>query len=52
MGLFMSDSCADKVIEQCVALMDEEALQSDSHFLESTFAKRLNEPPQSFPEAL
>ncbi len=43
MGLFMSDSCADKVIEQCVALMDEEALQSDSHFLESTFAKRLNE---------
>ncbi len=42
-GLFMSDSCADKVIEQCAALMDKQALASDSHFLEITFAKRLNE---------
>lgn len=40
-GLFMSDALADKVIEQCTALMDKQALQSDSHFLEITFAKRL-----------
>lgn len=43
LGLFMSDACADKVIEQCVALMDKQALQSDSHFLEVTFANRLDE---------
>ena len=41
-GLFMSDALADKVIEQCGALMDEQALQSDNHFLEITFAKRLD----------
>lgn len=42
-GLFMSDSCADKVIEQCSALMDKQAMQSDSHFLETTFVRRLDE---------
>lgn len=40
-GLFMSDAAADKVIEQCIALMDKQTLESDSHFLEVTFAKRL-----------
>lgn len=40
-GLFMSDASADKVIEQCAALMDKQALESDSHFLEVTFAGRL-----------
>lgn len=40
-GLFMSDTSADKVIEQCSALMDKQALEADSHFLEVTFAKRL-----------
>jgi uncharacterized protein (DUF885 family) len=42
-GLFMSDESADKVIRQCVDLMDSAALQDGSHFLEATFASRLQE---------
>jgi uncharacterized protein (DUF885 family) len=42
-GLFMSDTSADKVIQQCVDLMDVNALQDGSHFLEATFASRLQE---------
>jgi uncharacterized protein (DUF885 family) len=42
-GLFMSDESADKVIRQCVDLMDAAALQDGSHFLEATFASRLQE---------
>lgn len=40
-GLFMSDETAAKVIRQCSALMDDEALGSNTHFLEITFENRL-----------
>ena len=40
-GLFMSDLSADKVIRQCSSLMDMEQLENDTHFLEITFANRL-----------
>lgn len=40
-GLFMSDTAADKVIRQCSALMNLEQLENNSHFLEITFANRL-----------
>lgn len=40
-GLFMSDSTADKVIRQCTALMDSKQLANHTHFLEVTFANRL-----------
>lgn len=40
-GLFMSDTAADQVIEQCSALMSPSLLQSDSHFLIITFSERL-----------
>lgn len=41
-GLFMSDASADKVIEQCDTIMDQELLQSGSHFLQQTFTERLD----------
>ena len=40
-GLFMSDSAVDKVIRQCCALMNLEQLENNTHFLEITFANRL-----------
>lgn len=40
-GLFMSDSTADKVIRQCTALMNSKQLADHTHFLEVTFANRL-----------
>ncbi len=40
-GLFMSDTTADRMIAQCSALLDVNALEDDSHFLETTFADRL-----------
>ena len=40
-GLFMSDVSADKVIRQCSNLMNIEQLENNTHFLESTFANRL-----------
>ncbi|MDE7019080.1 MAG: DUF885 domain-containing protein [Lachnospiraceae bacterium] len=40
-GLFMADSSVDKVIEQCMALMDLQQLEAGEHFLEITFAERL-----------
>ena len=42
-GLFMSDTSADKVIEQCSSIMDEELLTSGEHFLHTTFEDRLAE---------
>lgn len=41
-GLFMSDSAADKIIEQCSQIMDEHLLSDQSHFLNTTFEERLN----------
>ena len=41
-GLFMADTAVDKVIEQCCVLMNPEELEADAHFLETTFAARLN----------
>lgn len=41
-GLFMSDSSADKIIEQCCQIMDKNALSDRSHFLHTTFEERLN----------
>ncbi|MCM1128095.1 MAG: DUF885 domain-containing protein [Lachnospiraceae bacterium] len=41
-GLFMSDAAAAKVIEQCTAIMDSEALSSGTHFLHTTFVERIN----------
>lgn len=40
-GLFMSDATADKVIRQCYALMNPQQLEEGTHFLEITFAERL-----------
>lgn len=40
-GLFMSDDSADKVIRQCVDLMDSKSLEDGTHFLEITFTKRV-----------
>lgn len=40
-GLFMSDSTARKVIHQCSSLMDRAQLENNTHFLETTFANRL-----------
>lgn len=42
-GLFMPDAFADKVIKQCMELMNLSQLKSGSHFLELTFASRLQE---------
>lgn len=41
-GLFMSDSAAGDVIEQCCSIMDKDALSSGTHFLHTTFEERLN----------
>ncbi len=40
-GLFMSDDTADKVIRQCTELVDLHRLEDNTHFLELTFAQRL-----------
>lgn len=40
-GLFMSDTTADRMIAQCSALLDVNALEEGSHFLETTFTDRL-----------
>ncbi|MCX4341211.1 MAG: DUF885 domain-containing protein [Lachnospiraceae bacterium] len=40
-GLFMSDTTADRMIAQCTALLDVDSLEDGSHFLETTFADRL-----------
>lgn len=40
-GLFMSDATADRMIAQCTSLLDADALEKGSHFLEATFADRL-----------
>lgn len=40
-GLFMSDLSVGKVIEQCSAFMNPEELNTDNHFLETTFSERL-----------
>ena len=40
-GLFMSDSAADKIIEQCYEILDAGQLRSGVHFLNVTFAQRL-----------
>lgn len=42
-GLFMSDDTADKVIRQCTELMDLQQLEDNTHFLELTFAQRLQQ---------
>lgn len=42
-GLFMSDSSADKVIEQCARLMDPALLKNGRHFLVVTFRERLDQ---------
>lgn len=41
-GLFMSDSAAGDVIEQCCSIMDKEALSRGTHFLHTTFEERLD----------
>ncbi len=42
-GLFMSDDTTDEVIGQCDALMNREELESGDHFLQATFADRLED---------
>ncbi|MBS7341411.1 MAG: DUF885 domain-containing protein [Suilimivivens sp.] len=42
-GLFMPDSSAEKIIEQCGSIMDQTALSSGEHFLHTTFQERLVE---------
>lgn len=41
-GLFMSDTSADNVIEQCDSIMDPVLLSEGSHFLQQTFTERLD----------
>ena len=41
-GLFMSDTSADNVIEQCDSIMDPVLLSDGSHFLQQTFTERLD----------
>ena len=41
-GLFMSDTSADNVIEQCDSIMDPVLLSNGSHFLQQTFTERLD----------
>lgn len=40
-GLFMSDSSAGKVIDQCAVIMDGQLLENGTHFLHITFKERL-----------
>lgn len=40
-GLFMPDFSVDKVISQCLKIMDQDSLQDGSHFLITTFSERL-----------
>lgn len=40
-GLFMADYSAQKVVEQCNAIMDKDALSAGSHFLHETFEERV-----------
>lgn len=40
-GLFMSDLTADRVIRQCTELLDADAVENGTHFLEVTFQERL-----------
>lgn len=42
-GLFMSDTAADQIIEQCDTIMDPSLLQNEEHFLQQTFEERLEE---------
>lgn len=42
LGLFMPDYSVDKVIQQCDTIMDSSLLQSETHFLNSTFEERLD----------
>ncbi len=41
-GLFMSETSAEKIITQCVDIMDKKALSSGTHFLHDTFKERLD----------
>lgn len=41
-GLFMSDASLKKVIAQCDSIMDSSLLESNSHFLQTTFSERLS----------
>ncbi len=40
-GLFMSCTSADKVIEQCDTIVTKADLKANTHFLQTTFAERL-----------
>lgn len=42
-GLFMPDYSVDKVIQQCDTIMDASLLESETHFLNTTFEERLDE---------
>lgn len=41
-GLFMSDSSVDKLIAQCSVILNPAELAKGSHFLQTTFAERLD----------
>ncbi len=41
-GLFMSDATADKIIQQCMTLMNPQELDAGTHFLTITFVQRLD----------
>lgn len=41
-GLFMPDYSVDKVIEQCDTIMNVSLLESETHFLNTTFEERLD----------
>ncbi len=45
-GLLMSSVSLDKVIEQCDTILTEDALDKGTHFLQTTFAERLQELQQ------
>mgnify|MGYP003091784332 FL=1 len=41
-GLFMTEEDAAEVVSQCDAVLDETLLESGTHFLQTTFAERLD----------
>lgn len=42
-GLFMSDTSAQEIIDQCYQIMDKNSLSEQNHFLHTTFEERLDD---------
>lgn len=51
-GLFMSKSSADTMIKNCETFLTEDSINNGSHFLVESFASRLTEFQNAYPELL